>query len=136
MRVLARRRGDDGFTLIETIVALALFAAVFAALYGGLSGNWRGVRRAQMDTVAMSLAQAQIARAGTEMSLSDGQNWSGEHGGVSWTVTVETYRAGDVRARQGGIAAFWVVFDARWSDGAGRPPKSLRLRALKLGVAP
>lgn len=134
-RRLPARPADDGFTLIETIVALAVFAGVFAVLYGGLAGNWRGVRRAQMDAVAMVLAQAEFARAGTETALADGQSWSGEHGGVYWTVTVEAYRAPTSEARQSRLTAYWISFDGRWSDGPGRQPKSFLLRTLKLGDA-
>ena len=38
---------DQGFTLIETLVALTIFVACFILVHRSLSGNWQGVRVAQ-----------------------------------------------------------------------------------------
>ncbi len=124
-----------GFTLIETLVALAIFAGLFAVLYGGLTGNWRGVRRIQMDALALSLAQNQFALAGREAALQDGQRWSGSQEGVSWSVSVEAYRDNESVRQVEMPGAYWVVFDAQWRDVAALQPKTMRLRTLKLGAA-
>jgi prepilin-type N-terminal cleavage/methylation domain-containing protein len=130
-----RARVSRGFTVIETLVALAVFAGVFAVLYGGLTGNWRGVGRVQMDALALSLAQTQFALAGREAVLQDGQTWAGSEGGVSWTVAVEAYRDSDPSQLSEGTGAYWIIFDARWGDGAALEPKSMRMRTLKLEAA-
>lgn len=131
-----RRLGQcRGFTLFETLIALAIFAGLFGVLYGGLSGNWRGVRRVQMDALAVSLAQSQFALAGSAAVLQDGQTWSGSEGGVSWTVAVEAYRDNEPSQLRDGIGAYWIIFDARWADGSSPQPKSMRMRTLKLGAA-
>jgi prepilin-type N-terminal cleavage/methylation domain-containing protein len=136
---MARRRqarDSRGFTLFETLIALAIFAGLFAVLYGGLAGNWRGVRRVQLDALALSLAQTQFALAGRGVALQDGQTWAGSEGGVSWTVAVEAYRDSESSQLREVMGAYWIIFDARWADGAGRELKSMRLRTLKLGGAP
>jgi prepilin-type N-terminal cleavage/methylation domain-containing protein len=138
MGLLACRRRLDqsrGFTLLETLIALAIFAGLFGVLYGGLSGNWRGVRRVQMDALALSLAQSQFALAGSGAALQDGQTWSGSEGGVSWTVAVEVYRESEPSQVRDAMGAYWIIFDARWRDGAAPQPKSMRMRTLKLGAA-
>jgi type II secretion system protein I len=135
MGVLGLRRGSPsirGFTLIETLVALAIFASVAAVLYDGLTGNWRGVRRVQMDALALSLAQTQFALAGREVALQDGQTWSGVAGGVSWQVVIEAYRDSEPLREQDFVKAYWIVFEGRWRDGGARELKSMRLRTLKL----
>jgi prepilin-type N-terminal cleavage/methylation domain-containing protein len=137
MGLLACRRRLDrsrGLTLLETLIALAIFAGLFAVLYGGLAGNWRGVRRVQMDALAVSLAQTQFALAGRDSVLQDGQTWAGSEGGVSWTVAVEAYRDSDPTQLREVMGAYWIVFDAKWRDGAVKGPKSMRLRTLKLGA--
>lgn len=121
-----------GFTLIETLVALAIFASVAAVLYSGLASNWRGVRRVQMDALALSLAQTQFALAGREVALQDGQKWSGVEGGLSWEVVIEAYRDSEPSREQDMVKAYWVVFEGRWRDGAARDFTSMRLRTLKL----
>lgn len=125
--------GEAGFTLIETIVALAVFAGLVAVLYDGLAGNWRGIGRARMDAAATSLAQSKLAAVGVEAPLSDGQMFAGEEAGIAWTVSVERYRPAEGDGDEAPLIAYWVVFEAKWSDGPRRPPRSLRLRTVKLG---
>jgi prepilin-type N-terminal cleavage/methylation domain-containing protein len=51
---------DDGFTLIEMVVALIVFALVASALAGVLIGSARGQLFAQKNTAAKNFAQQQV----------------------------------------------------------------------------
>lgn len=130
---MAARRDDAGFTLLETIIALAILASFMAALYQGLARNWWGISRVRHDAVALEIARAQFATLGLSAPLADGQVLSGASEGVAWTIRVEKYAAAGVRDGDTLPEAFWLVFDARLGSGAFRPSRTVHLRSLKLG---
>ena len=133
---------ESGFTLMETIVALALFSGVFVLLNQGLTASWQGQRRAEMDAGAVALATAQLASAGVEAALADGLRTSGQQGVFSWDVSVEKYvepredslSSDAARSTTGaGFSAYWVAVDVSWPSGPLQKPRTLRLRTLRLG---
>ena len=118
-----------GFSLIETIVALALFAGMFVIVNHGLATNWQGVRRADRETAATALASALLASAGVEAPLIDGARTAGQQDGFNWQLSVDRYREPerDQRAELGGtdairnpngsLAAYWVGVTVVWPSG-------------------
>jgi general secretion pathway protein I len=131
------RRGEAGFTLFETIVALAVFVGAIAMLYEAMGGNWRGLRRVQRDVVALSLAKSTIAAAGVETPLIAGQRFSGNDDGIGWELRVEAYEpTGDQTSGAAAPKAYWLIFQAGWTDGPGRRRRTLELRNLKFGDQP
>ena len=124
---------SHGFTLIETLVALALFAGIFAALSAGISGGSRGVRLARMDLTAAMLARAKLAAIGVEAPMADGQRESGEENGFTWGVSVQQYVRQDTEFRETEFKAYWVTVDVSWREGPIRPLRSIQLKGLKLG---
>lgn len=132
---MAARRHERGFTLLETIVALAILASFMAALYQGLARNWWGISRVRYDAVALEIARAQFASLGLSAPLADGQVLSGANAGVAWTIRVEKYAPAEVRDGDTLPEAYWLVFDARLDNGAFRPSRTVHLRTLKLGRA-
>src|SRR5262245_6155254 len=92
---------DDGFTLIETIVALIIFVACYVLIQQGLALGWRGVSTSQGELKALHIAEARLAAAGVESPLSEGQQ-TGSENGYSWVVDVRRQTPeieGDRRAR-------------------------------------
>jgi prepilin-type N-terminal cleavage/methylation domain-containing protein len=138
-----KRQG--GFSLIETIVALALFAGVFVIFNQGLTTNWQGVGRADRSASAVALATALLASAGVETPLVDGARTAGQQDGFSWELSVDKYREPDsdgakeflardaTRNVAGQVAAYWVGIDVSWLSGPLQKPRSVKLRTLKLG---
>jgi prepilin-type N-terminal cleavage/methylation domain-containing protein len=140
------RRSQAGFTLMETIIALALFSGVFVLLNQGLTTNWQGKRRADQDVAAVALATAQLASAGIEMPLVEGHRTTGQQGVFSWELKIDKYvepsddAAKEILARDSArrtigpaAAAYWVAIEVSWPSGPLQKPRTLRLRTLKLG---
>jgi len=124
---------SHGFTLIETLVALVLFAGIFAALAAGISGGSRGVRLARMDMTATMLARAKLAAAGVEAPITDGQLDSGEDGGFAWGISVQQLNRAEGEFRETELKAYWVTVDVSWREGPFRPLRTIQLKGLKLG---
>ena len=82
---------DGGFTLVETLVALAVLAMGLAGLYRALDSGWRGLREAARATEALAVARNLLAALGTETPLATGRRTGTTPGGVRWEVDVGPY---------------------------------------------
>ncbi|MCL4766558.1 MAG: prepilin-type N-terminal cleavage/methylation domain-containing protein [Hyphomicrobiaceae bacterium] len=127
-------RQEDGFTLIEIIVAIVVLSSVVVALLEGLSLGWRGARTAEMELAALSVAKARLASAGIETPLQEGR-WTGTAAdGFRWVVTAVREPAQDAPAAA--PARYWVTVEVAWRAGPWSRTRSLELATLKLGAAP
>lgn len=130
-------RDEDGFTLVEVIVALVVATASIASLYQIYTFGWRAVRTANLEAAALVLAQNQLAAAGVETPLAEG-SWSGELlPGLRWTSRIQPYVTfegafEDIVAR----GAYWVDVRVEWADGGHLPARSLHLTTIKIGKTP
>jgi prepilin-type N-terminal cleavage/methylation domain-containing protein len=57
---LRLQQGQKGFTLIETLVGVAIFAAIGVALMNGLSTGYKSLEISQERTYAEGLAKSQV----------------------------------------------------------------------------
>ena len=104
------RDNEAGFTLIETLVALVVFALVAAAAQQCLSGGWRGVKLVRMESAALEVAKAELAAAGFDSALVEGTESGETADGFAWTRNVSRYQSrqrDDEETR--GAAGFWVT---------------------------
>ncbi|MFV3128973.1 prepilin-type N-terminal cleavage/methylation domain-containing protein [Niveispirillum sp. KHB5.9] len=128
---MKRTEGQDGFTLLEAMVALVLLALVLAPAYTLLSGGGRAARTVERRAMALSIAEAQLAALGVEQNLAPGE-YQGEGGGYRWTLSV-TPRSDPPfdGAAARGMAAYRVAVSV--SDQAG---PVLDLASTRLVAAP
>ena len=136
MKSSRRGKGDDGFTLIETIVAITIFSISFVALYYGMSVAWRSLRVSNAAADALSIAKAKLTAAGIEVPLEDGKQIDGDDNGVSWHLEMHRYDGSAASARPTASKLYWVQVDATWHDGASAEPNSLALSTVKLSREP
>lgn len=125
------RTNEQGFALLEALVAAAIFAAVLGALYGGLGVGWRAWGQAGDEEAALAVARSQLALAGIETPLAAGSH-SGISSGIAWESSISPY--GNVQERQsGGIVGYWVRVNVHWSErGRAKNERNLSLTSLKL----
>jgi prepilin-type N-terminal cleavage/methylation domain-containing protein len=133
--------GTSGFTLIETLVALAIFVAGYVVVHQSVMLAWRGARAAWIEGEAVRLAQSRLAAAGVATPLQEGEARGEAPGGLRWTQRVELYRPPPgVGASEGGrarrTAAYWVTVTVRWRGGILASARSLELKTLKLATQP
>lgn len=130
-------RRDSGFTLIEALVATAVFALLLSALYQGLTVGWHGLRKAGAEDAAMLVLSQRLASSGVETPLETSANSGTAPGGISWQTRIVPYTptapAGDARlpAYQG----FWITVSVRWQNIRFGTEQSLQATTLKIKKA-
>jgi prepilin-type N-terminal cleavage/methylation domain-containing protein len=127
--------GERGFTLVETLVSLAILTISLVALVEIFGVGFRGVRMSEFDTAALQLATSELARAGTETPLQAGQQQGVTSAGLEWNVVIEPYapRYADGDAKPpGGLEAYWVTAEVRWQASTLAAPQTVSLKTLKI----
>lgn len=132
-----RRRADDGFTLVEAIVALIILASVAAAGYQVFAGGWRATALADGDVEAVTIAEARLAEAGVLQPLAVGTTSGRTGDGFIWSVESSRYQppAEPSPKRETGPAlpaAYWIVATVIWRPAPGAAERRVSLRTLKL----
>ncbi|MBI2877095.1 MAG: prepilin-type N-terminal cleavage/methylation domain-containing protein [Candidatus Tectomicrobia bacterium] len=85
--ILKRQPDQQGFTLVETLVAMVLFTVILLGTLGGLAAVIRANTQGGKGVRAMLLAQEKIEqlRAGGYADLASGSDVVGSFS-LSWTV--------------------------------------------------
>lgn len=84
-----RCRRERGFSLAETIAALALVAGAVVLLAQASGAGWRGIRKADSSQKTLHLARSLLATVGTERPLVAGRSEGGEPDGTTWVIAIE-----------------------------------------------
>ena len=127
-----RRRGQGGFTLLEVVVAFAIFAVSFAAMLQIFSGGLRNAEVADRALIALGHAESLLARAGIEESLTPGERSGALPDAMSWRETVARYSdAGTPVTPPPGLAPYSVTVTVTWQHGG--KSRDVILTTLRLG---
>ncbi len=123
-----------GFTLLETLIALAVFTGLLIWFSTGITRSWRGVSAAEADKRALALAQALLEETGVTSPLTPGTREGTAPNGIAWRVVVTPYRASDGSAEAPADAAkaCWVTVTAAPRSATGSARRPLTLTTLKL----
>ncbi len=129
---MARR--DGGFTLIEALVATAVFALVLSALYQGIAIGWRGLKKAGAEDTARAVLSQHLASSGVETPL-QAATTNGTTDGVAWHAEIRPYRDTSLNAGETPPQAyqgFWIIVTVRWREGRFSPEHALQATTLKI----
>jgi prepilin-type N-terminal cleavage/methylation domain-containing protein len=128
---------DGGFTLIEALVATAVFALVLSALYQGLTTGWRGLKKANGEEAAVAVLSAQLASTGVEGPLQTSTSSGTTADGIAWQADIAPYSGGTPDASKASSAylGYWVAVTVRWREARFGAEHALKARTLKLKKA-
>lgn len=124
---------DDGFTLLEVLVAFAIAAAALTALTQGALGGLQSVRVSGHVQEATSRARSRLAVLGRAAPLAPGEQEGDDGGGFRWRQRVAP--VGDpLPAARGEArpALFDVSVAVSWRLDGGAREVVLRTRRMAL----
>jgi prepilin-type N-terminal cleavage/methylation domain-containing protein len=127
-------RREDGFTLIEAIVATAVFALLLSALYQGLTAGWRGLKKVNSEEIALALLSQKLASTGVETPLVTSAA-TGVADGIAWQSQIAPYAEPAAGNVSGPYQGFWITVTVRWKNGPFSPEQALQATTLKLRKA-
>lgn len=87
-RFIRARHAARGFTLVETLVALAIAALVLGGFYNALSTGSLLDRRANDQAARVLLAATVLDRVGVDIPLRIGTVENGTEGGLAWQLAI------------------------------------------------
>jgi general secretion pathway protein I len=134
----ARRQGEQGFALLEILVAFVILALGLGAISTGVALAMRSDGRTQTGRVAFRVAQSRLEAAGFTEPLVPGHREGQIANNFRWQETITAVHIGTELpdtpslklgqiASRAGIAPFWVEIAVQAPDGT-----VARLAALKL----
>lgn len=122
---------QQGFVLIEAVVALVILVAVLAIFYRGWSAATASTARADLAADALALARQRLETAGIETPLRRAAG-SGTAGRFDWSVTVAPHRPAE-----GALQRAWFVrVEVSWRESRGAPARTIALSTIKLERPP
>lgn len=121
---------EQGFTLLEILVALVLLTLTFGVLMRIFSGGVRQADVAESHVHALAIAQNQLTAAGVEIPLAEGERMGEAAPGYRWRV-ISRREDGDATLETAAhpLILYRVEVEVNWQDGA--IPRQLRLVTLK-----
>jgi general secretion pathway protein I len=126
-----RSGGEEGFSLVEIVVALAILSLSLGILLSVISDGIRRADQAKRMDEAESMGQSLLARVGAELPLGQGQT-TGEFGnGFHWRLTIEAYGDRTDRMQQP-LGAYTISAEVLWNNGFEE--RSVVLKTLRLGA--
>jgi len=124
------RSRQDGFTLLEVLIALIIFSIAFGAIASIFQTSLRQSTTAETLMDATAVAERQIARFGTELPLELGETSGVSPEGLSWSAKIEL---GSPPRENSDVVLYRITVDV----GSGEEGQShLTLETLRIGRPP
>jgi general secretion pathway protein I len=127
--VSRRRVNEEGFTLIEVVVALAILAVSLGALLRILSTSLVTANETEAEVVANSLLQSMLDRLGGDLPLVAGDTTGQFTNGFGWHLHITSYGSAEDQEAWS-VKAYQVNAEVDWI-GNGRL-RSQSLTTLRL----
>lgn len=130
MRPYRERESNCGFTLLEILVALAIFALAFGVLVQIIQTGLHQSTVARSMAASSLVAKSELARVGVELPLQAGQVDGETEDGKRWRTEIELL---DGPHEGQSFSTYRVQVTVAW--GAS-PAEELTLTTLRVGVPP
>ncbi|WP_108813287.1 PulJ/GspJ family protein [Loktanella sp. Alg231-35] len=132
---MRRRRPSRGFTLVETLVSLAIATMAVTGFYQALSQGLFMERRADVQAEQMLVATQVLDRVGIDLPLRIGLQDSGTIQGLEWSLSVTERGTPDMTlgpVQSGELAFIYVTVESPRPDGSPLVLRGIRYRQTPL----
>ncbi len=125
------RHGQDGFSLLEVLVAFAILALSLGVLLQSMIGSRRGLAAAEQRLTSISLAETLLERVGADIPLRTGNTKGNfELEPYRWTLSVQEANFNNSDPRQfGDLVAYDVAVSV---FNAEHPSQSVDVKTIRL----
>jgi general secretion pathway protein I len=131
------RPREQGFTLLEVLVAVAIAGLALVGLFQAGSGGLFAADTAARAEEAIQRAQSHLAAVGRNAALVQGEFTDDDGGGYRWRLRVQPVATRQGLAPDGTSAVTSTLYDVEvailWPGRQGE--RSVALRTLRLGTA-
>jgi prepilin-type N-terminal cleavage/methylation domain-containing protein len=112
-------RSDAGFTLVETMLALLVFAVSVAGLQQMIGSGWKSLRTVRYEMTAIEHARALLAASAANSALNAGTTNGVVGDGYRWQIEVVQTKPEPQSAAISRFSGFWITATVSWQDGRG-----------------
>jgi general secretion pathway protein I len=119
---------ENGFTLLEILVALVIFALAFGVLAQIIQTGLRQSAVARSTAAATLLARSELARVGVELPLQVGQAEGETEDGMRWHTAIELLEG---PSEHQGLVSYRVQVTVAWGPSLA---EQLTLTTLRVGL--
>jgi len=124
---------QDGFTLIEVLVAFVILVAALPVLYAIFSGGLRGMALAGDYQGAVAVGESRLAQTGIVDVLGEAEETTTQEGRYTLTLTTQPYQPWrDVSGEQLAVRAYRVTLDIGWEQHGAQ--RVVSLSTIKLAT--
>jgi general secretion pathway protein I len=127
---------DDGFTLLEVVVALAIAGLALVGLFRAGSGGLFAVDTAARTEEAVQRAQSHLAAVGRDAALVEGEFTGDDGSGYRWALRIRRLASRQSLTQNGASSLTATLFNVEvaisWPGREG--DRSVVLRTLRLGT--
>ena len=127
------RNDESGFTLVEVLVAFAVFVLVLMPLLSALTSGTAAISGSSQQAQALNSAQSKLASIGRETTLAPGLTQGDLGGGLTWTTTIIANDASSSGLERHGFRLYWIDVSVYGPVKGARVPILVSLRTARLG---
>jgi type II secretory pathway pseudopilin PulG len=111
---------DDGFVMVEAIVALAIAVLSLAVLWQAISGAYRGAARIKDTEQTLMIARSQLDEIAADGTVVLGTTRGTYANGAVWQITTSPVRPANnqTTAERRAIQPYWIVLEVRTASQA------------------
>jgi len=129
--LLRQPHGEEGFTLLEVLVAFAVLALTMGVLVEVFSQAIGNTIQSGAYSRAAALAEARLGAVGTDIPLQAGTYNGPPEDGMAWQVVIAPYDLGE-SGWQAPLQPYLVTATAGW--GESDHTREVSLSTLRLGA--
>lgn len=122
--------GQQGFSLLEVLVAFSILTLVLGALLQVFSGGMRNAALSEEYSRATILAESMLSRAGRDIPLEPGEHGDETDAGYRWSLRVAPYSEKGLLSGSD-LALYRIDVTVSWQSGTKE--REVGLTSLQLG---